>query len=319
MSIFTDYFSDNSKGWLVKDETEIFMNVENGGYVIEHRQDSSWWATWNYFADHTHADLGIQIKIQKILGASDSYFGIVWGLVDINCFSYVLIYSNKQCVVGKKIDDEWHHITPWKIAPIEQKVGLVNELAIFTRNGMLELHINGFQVLNHEWIDLLSLFSGDNIGFLVGHTMKVKILELKISTGNSVKIPQVRPFTPSPIKRTHVSSSNLKSVGYETNSQILEIEFVNGAVYQYYGVPQHIYMKLMQAESHGKYFYTFVRNRFQYKQVRDKSTLQRNYIDYDDYGNVGYNTSDLKYDLGMDFMSDNEFDTWLEDHTGGRD
>jgi hypothetical protein len=37
--------------------------------------------------------------------------------------------------------------------------------------------------------------------------------------------------------RTPVSSSNLSSVGYDPDEQILEIEFNGGRVYQYYDVP----------------------------------------------------------------------------------
>lgn len=73
------------------------------------------------------------------------------------------------------------------------------------------------------------------------------------------------------IKRIPVVSTNLRSVGYNNVNEILEIEFTNGSVYQYFGVLQNIYVELMQAESHGKYFYAFVRDRFEYQQVCHKS------------------------------------------------
>lgn len=38
------------------------------------------------------------------------------------------------------------------------------------------------------------------------------------------------------MKRIPVSSSNLASVGYDEISQALEIEFLHGGVYQYFGV-----------------------------------------------------------------------------------
>ncbi len=50
-----------------------------------------------------------------------------------------------------------------------------------------------------------------------------------------------------------MSSSNLASVGYDPGSQILEVEFLNGSVYQYLGVPSYIYDGLMSAGSHGSY------------------------------------------------------------------
>ena len=54
--------------------------------------------------------------------------------------------------------------------------------------------------------------------------------------------------------RVRVSSSNLASVGYEAASAVLEVEFNNGSVYRYSGVPEHVYKGLMDAASKGGFF-----------------------------------------------------------------
>lgn len=54
--------------------------------------------------------------------------------------------------------------------------------------------------------------------------------------------------------RIPVTSSNLASVGYEPYQQVLEIEFRNRSVYQYFNVPLHVHAGLMSAGSHGRYF-----------------------------------------------------------------
>ena len=56
------------------------------------------------------------------------------------------------------------------------------------------------------------------------------------------------------MNRTPVSSSNLSSVGYDEDTQVLEVEFNNGGIYQYFGVPAAVYEGLMNAVSHGQYF-----------------------------------------------------------------
>jgi KTSC domain len=56
------------------------------------------------------------------------------------------------------------------------------------------------------------------------------------------------------MNRTRVSSSNLASVGYDPNTQILEVEFLHGGIYQYSGVPSSVYSGLLAASSHGSYF-----------------------------------------------------------------
>jgi hypothetical protein len=65
--------------------------------------------------------------------------------------------------------------------------------------------------------------------------------------------------------RQPVNSSNLRSVGYMGG--ILEIEFHSGGVYQYFNVPESIYLGLMAASSHGIYFHMFIKNRFGYARV----------------------------------------------------
>ncbi len=67
--------------------------------------------------------------------------------------------------------------------------------------------------------------------------------------------------------RTPVSSSNLKSVGYDGLSQTLDIQFRSGHVYQYSNVPYSVYASLLSAPSHGKYFWRAIRGRFRYRRV----------------------------------------------------
>jgi hypothetical protein len=61
------------------------------------------------------------------------------------------------------------------------------------------------------------------------------------------------------MNRISVSSSNLASVGYDASHGILEIEFLNGSIYQYLNIPLHIYEGLMNASSHGRYFDTHIK------------------------------------------------------------
>lgn len=60
--------------------------------------------------------------------------------------------------------------------------------------------------------------------------------------------------------REPVQSSNLASVGYEIETSTLEIEFLNGGIYQYFQVPQEIFESLMTAGSKGTFFHQFIRN-----------------------------------------------------------
>ena len=69
------------------------------------------------------------------------------------------------------------------------------------------------------------------------------------------------------MQRYSVASSNLASVGYDTATQTLEIEFLSGSVYQYYNVPEHMYEQLMRAGSKGRFFHQYIRNAYPYSRI----------------------------------------------------
>jgi len=64
--------------------------------------------------------------------------------------------------------------------------------------------------------------------------------------------------------RTPVSSSNIRSIGYDSGSGTLEIEFNSGPVYQYFDVPESEYDGLMAASSHGTYFNASIKHAYQF-------------------------------------------------------
>lgn len=69
------------------------------------------------------------------------------------------------------------------------------------------------------------------------------------------------------MQRQLVNSSDLESVGYDPTSLILEIEFKNGNIYHYSGVPLSIYQGLMAAYSKGRFFNDYVKDIYSYRKV----------------------------------------------------
>ena len=67
--------------------------------------------------------------------------------------------------------------------------------------------------------------------------------------------------------RQPVSSSNIKSVGYDLDSTLLEIEFHDGSIYQYSSVPQDVYKALMAAASLGSFLHKHIRGKYSYHKV----------------------------------------------------
>jgi len=54
------------------------------------------------------------------------------------------------------------------------------------------------------------------------------------------------------MQRQSVRSGHIKSIGYSPSQQMLEVEFTDGNVYQYYGMPKKEYIAMMEAWSHRR-------------------------------------------------------------------
>ena len=69
------------------------------------------------------------------------------------------------------------------------------------------------------------------------------------------------------MERHNVVSSNVKSIGYDSRTETLEVQFLSSSIYQYRGVPQHIHEKMMQAPSKGKFLNAYIKNQYPYSRV----------------------------------------------------
>lgn len=68
--------------------------------------------------------------------------------------------------------------------------------------------------------------------------------------------------------RTVVSSTSFRSLGYDAERRVLEVEFLNGHIYQYLEVPHELYDALRVSPSKGRCFYDRIRDHFEAVQVR---------------------------------------------------
>ena len=69
------------------------------------------------------------------------------------------------------------------------------------------------------------------------------------------------------MERVSVISSNIASIGYHLHTRTLEVEFRDGAVYEYYDVPPHEHVGLMNAASHGSYLQAHIRDTYPHRRI----------------------------------------------------
>jgi hypothetical protein len=70
------------------------------------------------------------------------------------------------------------------------------------------------------------------------------------------------------MKRTPAEPSMLRDIGYDRETETLEIGFNSGTVYQYFDIGQEAFDALMHAPSKGRYFLDEIEPFYEYTEVR---------------------------------------------------
>jgi len=68
--------------------------------------------------------------------------------------------------------------------------------------------------------------------------------------------------------RKKVSSSSIRSVGYDERNRMLEVEFSDGRIMQYSGVSAELHRRLMSAPSMVSYFRDNIEESFTGRRVK---------------------------------------------------
>lgn len=126
---------------------------------------------------------------------------------------------------------------------------------------------------------MLHLFSTEKYAFSKTDRVLQSLLILCISIP-LVVVARAEPSpTPGPITsripRQSVQSSAIAKVGYSKRRHILEIEFVNGAVYRYFDIPLSVHRDLMSAESKARFYDSNIRRHYRSVLVRQRQKEQQ--------------------------------------------
>jgi hypothetical protein len=78
----------------------------------------------------------------------------------------------------------------------------------------------------------------------------------------------------SHIPRDRVSSSVIASIGYSKQRHVLEIEFLNGAVYRDLQVAPSVYREIMSADSKARYYVTNIKGNYPSVHIRPRAKDQ---------------------------------------------
>ncbi|HEY9512597.1 MAG TPA: KTSC domain-containing protein [Rhodanobacter sp.] len=84
------------------------------------------------------------------------------------------------------------------------------------------------------------------------------------------------PFRPDRkrIRRDPVVSTAVRTVGYDKARAVLQVEVIDRSVYDYAGVPHHVYEMFMNAASKGQYYNGVIKPNYpECYRIREGETL----------------------------------------------
>lgn len=97
-------------------------------------------------------------------------------------------------------------------------------------------------------------------------------LQIAVAKSSGEKLRnQARTPVVSHIPHVRVISTGIASIGYSKRLHILEIEFVNGAVYRYWQVAQSVYLAFMTADSKARYYDKNVKGHYRSVKMRPRT------------------------------------------------
>lgn len=74
----------------------------------------------------------------------------------------------------------------------------------------------------------------------------------------------------STVNKVFVNSSNVESLAYDANTQVLTVDFLNGRTYEYSSVPPEKAARLTFAESVGAFLNKNIKGKHPYVEVTDE-------------------------------------------------
>ncbi|NEQ98127.1 MAG: KTSC domain-containing protein [Cyanothece sp. SIO2G6] len=83
----------------------------------------------------------------------------------------------------------------------------------------------------------------------------------------------VLPATNPPIPRQPVKSTMARSLGYDRDRALLQVEFQSGAVYQYEGVDEDTWDAFRTSDSTGAFFNQAIKGNYHFQQVQPPTSF----------------------------------------------
>lgn len=169
--IFEDNFIDNKNNWSVKNADEIFLKIDKGSYIIEHKRNEEAWIIWKTVDLDQNSNFRIDVQLRHVRGIENKGFGVVWGMKDVDNYLTFNITDNGYFRFAKEEDNSWVNIIEWEKHSAIKEDNRLNTLIIEKKD--LKYYFYANDILLESSLSIP--FMGDKIGFIVWGTQRFLI------------------------------------------------------------------------------------------------------------------------------------------------
>lgn len=178
-TFFSDDFDDNVNNWVISEDYDHKLQIENGQYFFEYLGNKSFYSYMNFNQfSMTAGNFAIESDIQKISGVNDRRYGIFFGADVNNNYSFG-IASNGHYAFFETKNGITSPIIKWKKSSVINKGTSVNKLFVTKNGNVARLFIN------KQYVDQVTnvFYAADTIiiGFVVDMKQKIALDFLKVA------------------------------------------------------------------------------------------------------------------------------------------
>lgn len=181
--IFEEQFDNNFLQWMHGNTAEYGAVVEDGLYKIEYKQDQGAWYFWQSIPVHPDTSFYIESQITPFLKTTQSVYGIIWGVRDLNNYNAFLISNQGKTSVVTCHKGKFTRVQDWTLTSNYQN-NQTHIISIRKSNGRMRFYLDRKIAFTTEILP----FHGDLLGFVISGKTAAKIDYLKIKQDRAINL-----------------------------------------------------------------------------------------------------------------------------------
>jgi outer membrane protein OmpA-like peptidoglycan-associated protein len=175
---FEENFDNNEKNWLVDNNEERIVYLENSRYIIENLLDNKNLLITNMVPSFSAAkDFELEAKIRMEEGSDQLQFGLIWGHKNGENFSCFSLNGNGLFKVQTWVNNNMFNLNKWSRNEAIKPKGRDNIIKIVCKDSVLNYYVNNVKVFSSNKLRIM----GPNIGFYLEKNIIIHVDYIKLT------------------------------------------------------------------------------------------------------------------------------------------